>query len=1266
MRFFADGPSIPETLLEDRDNGNVVFFCGAGISRPAGLPGFIELAEQVLDELGPPPEAKAREMVARAREEPDGAISLDQVFSLLQRDYGTDNIQEIVSKLLSPDPSGSLDHHSTILRLSRGAARNLQAVTTNFDLLFERAESGIRRHVAPALPDLSSGQPLKGLVYLHGRLRSQPDSAEQPQLILSSSDFGRAYLADGWATRFVRDLLNSYVIVLLGYSANDPPVRYLLEGLHAKGTNNPARIFAFDQGTESEVLNRWRDRGVTALAYPKSPAHSALWDTLRAWADRSDDPEKWRRSVLNLASKNPRQLRPHERGQVVSLVRTIEGARLFAESAATPPAEWICVFDRNVRNGTPQKEYGEEETVDPLQLYGIDDDPLRAGSDKESNGRQTVDVLSSSSFEEQGRKNARLAGIHEFETTRLPPRLFFIARWLARVMDQPASVWWAGGYFSLHPGLVFQIEWYLDQTDANKNSEANRLWRLLLYKFSNSPKSEHSQYQSIAKIKTRGWSTLLQYEFEESIRPFLASKRPFRSSSIPPTDSWSELSNGAVVALDVKFPAQGVDEVKVAPEQLYQHFRAVRNGLERGAVLLGALEVRYWRTASFETDSTPGERYLEGSDRYLQWARRLFDQLTITDPVRARADALLWPQTEEYFFDKLKLHAWTQSLFTGTEVADGLLGLQEQSFWNGYNRRELLHLLRSRWNDLPQASCDEIENRIIAGSPTRTDEDPSSARKQRASIAAGILGWLSRNGCNLSKATLHHLPELRAQDPDWNDRWELTADYSLDGRTGWVSVKDDPKNIIDLPISQVIAGAEQNSTRPSMEFTEYRPFEGLVKQKPQRALAALAFEARLGRFPIRHWQTALAEWPTSSPSRLQWLFAERLSRLPNDVVGKLAHYAPQWLKKALPHLASKDASRALRIWDSVLISLTSGEAEPLQSGVGETFVDGEPQGYSRRTYSHAINGPIGAMTEILYKLLDDRKIGPSAGIPTEIRARIEIALNASGGGRDHAICETTIRLTWLHYLDPDWVRDRIIPLFSLSNDLAEPAWNGFLHNQHLGVPELFALLKADFLKLFEVFRNWRWDNQPVEQLHEFLVIACYWNTKSNQYVEFAEARLALQRSNDDGRSEAISLLNSIITDQNAWHSFGKTFILRAWPRETVYQTPQTSRQFATIAENSGDNFPDVVRTISPLLVPTNQLDLFVYRAGVREGEKNGSASLPRKFPSDMVALLDRLVSEDPALAPYDLGGLVNTLAEAGPALRQDAKWRRLNRIAHTR
>lgn len=49
MRFLANGPSIPDELLLARDEGWVVFFCGAGVSRAwAGLSDFSGLAETVI------------------------------------------------------------------------------------------------------------------------------------------------------------------------------------------------------------------------------------------------------------------------------------------------------------------------------------------------------------------------------------------------------------------------------------------------------------------------------------------------------------------------------------------------------------------------------------------------------------------------------------------------------------------------------------------------------------------------------------------------------------------------------------------------------------------------------------------------------------------------------------------------------------------------------------------------------------------------------------------------------------------------------------------------------------------------------------------------------------------------------------------------------------------------------------------------------------------------------------------------------------------
>src|SRR3546814_3534784 len=78
MRFLSDGPIIPSHLLTQRNEGNVIFFCGAGISRRAGLPDFGGLTQKVVQKLG-------AEKALAAMERGD---SSDRVFSLLVREFG--------------------------------------------------------------------------------------------------------------------------------------------------------------------------------------------------------------------------------------------------------------------------------------------------------------------------------------------------------------------------------------------------------------------------------------------------------------------------------------------------------------------------------------------------------------------------------------------------------------------------------------------------------------------------------------------------------------------------------------------------------------------------------------------------------------------------------------------------------------------------------------------------------------------------------------------------------------------------------------------------------------------------------------------------------------------------------------------------------------------------------------------------------------------------------------------------------------------------
>lgn len=490
MRFLPHGPDDPNELLEASDQGNVVFFCGAGVSYPAGMPDFLQLARNVLDELGVPEDAPSRRLLSQwdGQGPPEAARPpLDQIFNLLQqREYTPEEVDYRIARRLKTRPGTRLSQHETVLRLSRDTRGKPQIVTTNFDLLFERAATAILKiSVGPLLPDLAAGQPMDGLVYLHGRIRPTMKPGEGRQgLIISSSDFGRAYLAEGWATPFVRDLLDRYTVVLLGYTANDPPVTYLLQGLHTHSHESRRPLYAFDDGTVKDSAARWSDRGVEPISYCKLAEHAALWDTLNACAERADDPAAWKRKIVRLSQRGPTRLEAYQRGQVASLVSSDDGANLFADAAPKPPGEWLCVFDSRTRYGQIVPSHGDAEPpYDPLPIYRLGDDPPRP-SDDGNPVTSPKDMLSSRLVENPAGEFARLA-YRPYSPTPIPltPRLRHLAEWVAAVIHEPVTAWWAAKYDRLHPKLLTSIERRLDREHDQLAPQCLSLWTLFAERF---------------------------------------------------------------------------------------------------------------------------------------------------------------------------------------------------------------------------------------------------------------------------------------------------------------------------------------------------------------------------------------------------------------------------------------------------------------------------------------------------------------------------------------------------------------------------------------------------------------------------------------------------------------------------------------------------------------------------------------------------------------------------------------------------------------
>jgi len=386
-------------------------------------------------------------------------VPLDQIFNLLHREYGRDEVNALVTeRLLVPSAAKTVGHeHSLVKRISSNQSGVPQIVTTNFDHLFEFGDDAgsIPIHIPPAFPDLTLGSTISGITYLHGRLVA-PDATQHPY-VLSSADFGRAYLSEAWATKFISGLLERYTVVLVGYQAEDPPVKYLLQGLNHDGQFDRTRLYAFDRGEPEEIEAKWRDRGVTAIAYQD---HGHLWQTMEAWADRADDPRAWRGRVVASAERDPKEMSPHERGQVAHVLRSVPGAKAFADAEPSPHPEWVCVLDAFVRNAKKSSGYGEyAEQFDPVQAYGLDDDLGPISDEDYRRGTRNDNPLEWRSGDDNPHDFHRLGGRQVEGREAMPTRLWHLVRWIGNSFQSPVIAWWAARQLGLHPRLIDHIAW---------------------------------------------------------------------------------------------------------------------------------------------------------------------------------------------------------------------------------------------------------------------------------------------------------------------------------------------------------------------------------------------------------------------------------------------------------------------------------------------------------------------------------------------------------------------------------------------------------------------------------------------------------------------------------------------------------------------------------------------------------------------------------------------------------------------------------------
>lgn len=370
----ADTAAIPERLLLAHARGEVLFICGAGVSGPA-LPDFRELVLDVYKNLDTGTHAVLERVPRGAHNQfeadCDGLTErqsaevkrfiggdYDVVLGMLERRLdnqtrGDSRVRREVATRLrgAGGRPGSL--HRALVRLSdRGGPTTI--ITTNFDLLLEQAASSVRPKVNSyslgSIPRPSTQNEFAGVLHIHGALDRDPQRFSE--LVLSDQDFGEFYLRRRVVPDFIYDAARLYHLVLVGYSANDPPMRYLLNAVAADGfrfTDLKERFTFFGTDAPDPVaLEDWKARGITPIWYDSNGGHSVLRSTFEQWADfsvASGKQSKIDAAIKRIVRNNRVSASDPERDLFDHLVRRgnpSERARLSAlASAAKADVGWL-------------------------------------------------------------------------------------------------------------------------------------------------------------------------------------------------------------------------------------------------------------------------------------------------------------------------------------------------------------------------------------------------------------------------------------------------------------------------------------------------------------------------------------------------------------------------------------------------------------------------------------------------------------------------------------------------------------------------------------------------------------------------------------------------------------------------------------------------------------------------------------------------------------------------------------------------------------
>ena len=1251
MQFVRGGPDVPERLLQAHEEGRVVFFCGAGISYPARLPGFAELVDELyarLDVIPDPVQAAAIK-----------AKRYDTAVGLLETKFvgGRRAVRRKIAEILDPDLSApnATATHDALLTLAACRERRTRLITTNFDRLFEHAIANGRpsteRFEAPLLP--VPKQRWDGLVYLHGLLPEDPADSNLDNLVVSSGDFGLAYLSERWAARFVSELLRNFVVCFVGYSIDDPVLRYMMDALAADRLlgESPPEMFAFgshSKGQEEARANEWRAKNVTPILYREHRRHAYLHRTLRVWADTYRDGARGKeRIVVEYAMARPDTATGQDDfvSRMLWALSDPKGlpAMRFAELKPTPGLDWLEPLGADrfghadlIRFGVPPRVSADEKLA-----FSV----IRRPS--------PYDLAPQMALAHWGAQEGRLDEV-----------MWHLASWLIRHLGNPALLLWLvrqGG--KPHAKFAERIAYRLDELarleqgeehealdrirkdspDAIPDKRMRTLWGLVLGDRVKRLGSDLDLHRWRGRFARDGLTSTLRLELRDLLSPRVSLRAPFEwpvdeddgeegIGSMRQLVEWEIVLSAKHVQGDIRELAGNESWVSALPTLLTGFTELLRDALDLMRELGGADDRSDW---SYVSQPSIGEHAQNSSMRdwtaLIELNRDAWRATAAASPDRALAAAQAWSQLPYPLFRRLAFFAAAQhGVVPPGQGLGWLLADDHWWLWSVETQRETMRLLVALGLQLDDDELTRLERAILAGPPRdmyRADIEEERWTRIQDSEVWLRLAKFSQAGAQLGAAARGRQEEISARHPGWR-----LAENERDEFPTWTGDPGELRVHVATP-------RDRNGLiqwlRDNPEPDDWRPddWNERCRDDFDEAASVLAVLAAEGTWPGGRWREALQRWSEDELRERSWgVMGPVLVGVPGETLLELSHGVSWWLEKQARTFEGQEAT-FLSLCDRVLALDYEAEVE-----------DDDIVG-------RAINHPVGHVTEGLLHWWYRSELEDQGGLADEPR-RVFTQLCDTGVAKfRHGRVLLATHVISLFRVDREWTTRFLLPLFEWGNSEAEArsAWEGFLWSPRLYAP-LMELLKPAFL---ETSNHYARLGRHREQYASLLTFAGLEPGDVFGKRELALAMRALPQDALDHAADTFARAVDSAGDRRAdyWRNRAAPLLRAIWPNTPDAISESVSESFAEACIAAGDAFPEALARVSAWLRPLRYPD--------RIAHSLHEAQLDTRFPESALELLNLVVDEAARGFFPDLASCLSAVRAARPDLERDHRFRRL-------